>query len=239
MHSLVIIQNVVGFIALIITPFSTLPQLYKTFREKKVGTISFSTFWILWIGLISWFFYSIFQNETSIFLFLSSFLDLSLLSSLLFLLYKYSKNKYYISMTILLVTIYFFIVTIGILKINKIVEFSNSIINSILINIGSFCIAFASLPQIIKIFWKKEIKGISLFYKSLVFLVELSWFIYWLIAGLLGIWDINEGVSVPLHEMIQLMIWASLAVFINLLLLLILIFKNWVTAFLNRQKTKF
>ncbi|MGZ9432768.1 SemiSWEET family transporter [Mycoplasma sp. 613B] len=65
---MILTQIIVGILAIIITPFSTVPQLYKTFKTKHVGVVSFTTFWVLWLSYIFWIFYSIFKNEISIFM---------------------------------------------------------------------------------------------------------------------------------------------------------------------------
>ncbi|WGI37034.1 SemiSWEET family transporter [Mesomycoplasma lagogenitalium] len=231
-------QYLFGIIAVLITPFSTVPQLYKTWKTKEIKNLSFSAFWILWIGSYLWILYSLLRNETSYFSFLASFVDISLISILIFLFYKYTKNKHFIFFTLLLIISYLMVILIAILSFAKILLLNNEIFSSILINCASFCIAFASLPQVIKAIYLKKIKGLSLFYKTLVFFVEVSWFIYWLIAGLLSIYKIEDGIAVTVIEMIQLLIWASIAIIINGILVCLILFKEFIPNLKFRKMAK-
>ncbi|MBN3534771.1 SemiSWEET family transporter [Mycoplasma procyoni] len=235
---MVTFQWLIGIIAVIITPFSTIPQLYKTIKTKNVGTISFNSFWILWSGSIAWILYSVYKTEVSPILLTASVIDLFLLSSLIFLFYKYSNHKLFKVVIGILSTGILAIFVLATLALSNVFKINNFYLNSVLINFASFCISFASLPQIIKTIYLNKIKGLSLFYKSLVLGVEVSWFSYWLIAGLLTIYNIQGGVSVPVEEMIQLLVWASFAVVINLILVLLIIFKDTIPTLKQKRANK-
>ncbi|MGZ9432815.1 hypothetical protein, partial [Mycoplasma sp. 613B] len=170
--------------------------------------------------------YISFKDEISIFIFIASFVDLSLLSLLIVLFYKYSKKLNYIYIAIFLSFSYILVIILTILSSLKIISFNNNIVNSILINAASFCISFASLPQLIKGLFFKKMKGLSLFYKSLVLTVEILWFTYWLIAGLITIYNLDGGIAISITEMIQLLIWSSFAIITNSLVILMILIKN-------------
>jgi len=53
------IENIIGFTAGVLMSISALPQLFKSYRTKKVGDISFAMLLIIMAALILWIIYAI------------------------------------------------------------------------------------------------------------------------------------------------------------------------------------
>lgn len=81
----------IGIGAGILTSASMLPQLIKTFKEKKAADISLVMILILLSGIGGWIWYGILRNDLPI-IFTNSF-SLILNVILLFFRFKYDSNK--------------------------------------------------------------------------------------------------------------------------------------------------
>lgn len=80
----------IGIGAGILTSVSMLPQLVKTFKEKKVKDISLVMILVLMAGIGSWIWYGILRNDAPI-IFTNSF-SFILNAILLFLRFKYAEK---------------------------------------------------------------------------------------------------------------------------------------------------
>ena len=80
----------IGIGAGILTSVSMLPQLIKTFKEKKVEDISLVMILVLMSGIGAWIWYGILRNDAPI-IFTNSF-SFILNSILLFLRFKYAEK---------------------------------------------------------------------------------------------------------------------------------------------------
>ncbi|MEO5592727.1 MAG: SemiSWEET transporter [Chitinophagaceae bacterium] len=60
--------STLGLIAAVLTTGAYIPQAYKTIKTKSTSDLSVSTFSMLFIGTIFWFFYGIFIKDTPIML---------------------------------------------------------------------------------------------------------------------------------------------------------------------------
>lgn len=58
--------ELIGFIAAILTTFGFVPQVYKTIKTKSVEGVSLTMYFVLFIGIVCWFFYGILINSLSI-----------------------------------------------------------------------------------------------------------------------------------------------------------------------------
>lgn len=81
----------IGIGAGILTSASMLPQLIKTFKEKKAENLSLVMILILLSGIGGWIWYGILRNDLPI-IFTNSF-SLILNVILLFFRFKYDSNK--------------------------------------------------------------------------------------------------------------------------------------------------
>jgi len=61
-----LIINILGFIAAILSTFGFLPQLIKIIKTKSVKDISFGMFAMFFAGGSCWFIYGIFINSTPV-----------------------------------------------------------------------------------------------------------------------------------------------------------------------------
>ncbi len=83
--------QIIGIGAGILTSISMLPQLIKTFKEKKAENISLVMIFILLCGIGSWIWYGFLKSDMPI-IFTNCFSFL-LNSILLFLRFKYADKK--------------------------------------------------------------------------------------------------------------------------------------------------
>lgn len=60
--------SILGLIAALLTTGAYIPQAYKTIKTKSTSDLSISTFSMLFIGTICWFFYGTFIKDTPIML---------------------------------------------------------------------------------------------------------------------------------------------------------------------------
>ena len=60
--------SILGLIAAVLTTGAYIPQAYKTIKTKSTSDLSISTFSMLFVGTICWFFYGIFIKDTPIML---------------------------------------------------------------------------------------------------------------------------------------------------------------------------
>jgi len=79
----------IGLLAAVLTTYSFLPQVYKTWKTKDVSAFSITTFTLFFIGIVCWLIYGIYKESLSMILantitMVSSFL-------ILILIYKYRK----------------------------------------------------------------------------------------------------------------------------------------------------
>jgi MtN3 and saliva related transmembrane protein len=79
----------IGLLAAVLTTYSFLPQVYKTWKTKDVSAFSMTTFTLFFIGIVCWLIYGIYKESLSMILantitMVSSFL-------ILILIYKYRK----------------------------------------------------------------------------------------------------------------------------------------------------
>ena len=83
--------QIIGIVAGILTSISMLPQLIKTFKEKKAENISLVMILLLLCGIGSWIWYGFLKNDMPI-IFTNCFSFLLNLI-LLFLRFKYADKK--------------------------------------------------------------------------------------------------------------------------------------------------
>lgn len=83
--------QIVGIGAGILTSVSMLPQIIKTFREKKVEDLSLVMILVLMSGISAWIWYGFLRNDLPI-IFTNCF-SLLLNSVLLFFRFKYADKK--------------------------------------------------------------------------------------------------------------------------------------------------
>jgi len=60
--------SILGLIAALLTTGAYIPQAYKTIKTKSTSDLSISTFSMLFIGTICWFFYGMFIKDMPIML---------------------------------------------------------------------------------------------------------------------------------------------------------------------------
>ena len=84
------IEPVIGTAAGILTSISSLPQLLKILKEKKVEHVSKLMFWVLVAGVGLWAFYGFLKNDLPIII--TNILSLVINFIVLVLRYKYSRN---------------------------------------------------------------------------------------------------------------------------------------------------
>ena len=83
--------QIVGIGAGILTSVSMLPQIIKTFREKKVEDLSLVMILVLMSGVGSWIWYGVLRNDLPIIF--TNCLSFFLNSVLLFFRFKYADKK--------------------------------------------------------------------------------------------------------------------------------------------------
>ncbi|MDQ6757959.1 MAG: SemiSWEET transporter [Bacteroidota bacterium] len=83
--------TVVGIVAGILTAISMLPQLIKTFKEKKAEDISLVMILVLMSGIACWIWYGFLRNDLPIIL--SNCFSFLINAMLLILHFKYEENK--------------------------------------------------------------------------------------------------------------------------------------------------
>jgi MtN3 and saliva related transmembrane protein len=79
----------VGLLAAVLTTYSFLPQVYKTWKNKDVSAFSLTTFTLFSIGIVCWLIYGIYKESLSMILANS----ITMVSSfvILLLIIKYRK----------------------------------------------------------------------------------------------------------------------------------------------------
>lgn len=58
--------ELIGFIAAVLTTSGFVPQVYKTIKTKSVEGVSLTMYFVLFTGIVCWFFYGILINSQSI-----------------------------------------------------------------------------------------------------------------------------------------------------------------------------
>jgi MtN3 and saliva related transmembrane protein len=79
----------IGLLAAVLTTYSFLPQVYKTWKTKDVSAFSITTFILFFIGIVCWLIYGIYKESLSMILANSITMVSSFL--ILILIYKYRK----------------------------------------------------------------------------------------------------------------------------------------------------
>tara|TARA_Y100000385_G_scaffold139030_1_gene144473 strand:- start:1821 stop:2093 length:273 start_codon:yes stop_codon:yes gene_type:complete len=79
----------IGLLAAVLTTYSFLPQVYKTWKTKDVSAFSITTFTLFFIGIVCWLIYGIYKESLSMILANSITMVSSFL--ILILIYKYRK----------------------------------------------------------------------------------------------------------------------------------------------------
>ncbi|MGB1349559.1 MAG: SemiSWEET family sugar transporter [Flavobacteriaceae bacterium] len=57
--------ELVGLLAAMLTTYSFLPQVYKTWKTKDVSSFSLTTFSLFFVGIICWLIYGIYMKSLS------------------------------------------------------------------------------------------------------------------------------------------------------------------------------
>ncbi|MFL2622214.1 MAG: SemiSWEET family sugar transporter [Flavobacteriaceae bacterium] len=57
--------ELVGLLAAMLTTYSFLPQVYKTWKTKDVSSFSLTTFSLFFVGIICWLIYGIYLKSLS------------------------------------------------------------------------------------------------------------------------------------------------------------------------------
>ncbi len=83
--------QLIGIVSGLFTSVSMLPQVIKTFKEKKAGDLSVVMIVVLMTGIAGWIYYGILRKDAPI-IYTNSF-SLILNVILLFLHYKYEDKK--------------------------------------------------------------------------------------------------------------------------------------------------
>lgn len=83
--------TIVGLIASIATGTSLLPQLYKIFKDKEAGAISFGMLGVLFTGLAAWIYYGVLKNDLIIIIANSFSLLVNIATAILS--YRYKKKE--------------------------------------------------------------------------------------------------------------------------------------------------
>ncbi|MDG1777723.1 MAG: SemiSWEET transporter [Flavobacteriaceae bacterium] len=79
----------VGLLAAVLTTYSFLPQVYKTWKTKDVSAFSLTTFTLFSIGIVCWLIYGIYKESLSMILANSITMVFSFV--ILLLIIKYRK----------------------------------------------------------------------------------------------------------------------------------------------------
>lgn len=227
---MVLAQIIITFLAVITTGISTFPQFLKTARKRKAENISLFTFWLLWISSFSWICYSVFQSSVFLGVLIANLMDFIILNLTLILFFKFSNNKRYkyvlFSNSFFII---FSIVTVPVLLyLNLKIDFSK-IMKIVFINLAAFCLFCAYFPQIYKILKYKKSSSISIFYRLNVLFLTISWIAYYSLAGNMPQEILNQYpnstiiFSITKVEMVNLIIWESLALFVNIILIISII----------------
>lgn len=82
--------QILGLTAGLLTSISSLPQLLKILKEKKVENVSKLMFWVLVAGVGLWAVYGFMKNDLPIII--TNILSLIINFIVLVLRYKYSRN---------------------------------------------------------------------------------------------------------------------------------------------------
>lgn len=82
----------IGLVASILTGVSLLPQLIKTFKEKKAGDISYAMLVVLMLGLAVWVWYGVVKEDWIIIISNSFSLLINIIIIILNILYP-KKDK--------------------------------------------------------------------------------------------------------------------------------------------------
>ena len=82
--------QIIGIASGVLTSASMLPQVIKTFKDKKVEALSIVMILILMFGIAGWIFYGVLRKDSPI-IYTNCF-SLFLNSLLLFMRFKYSKK---------------------------------------------------------------------------------------------------------------------------------------------------
>ena len=80
-----------GFVAGMLTAVSMLPQVIKTFKEKKAEDVSILMLVVLLSGVGLWIYYGVQKKDVPIII--SNSISLSINLIMIFLRFKYRKNK--------------------------------------------------------------------------------------------------------------------------------------------------
>ena len=83
--------TIIGFVAGMLTAVSMLPQVIKTFKEKKAEDVSILMLVVLLTGVGLWIYYGVQKNDVPIII--SNSISLTINLIMIFLRFKYRKNK--------------------------------------------------------------------------------------------------------------------------------------------------
>ncbi len=83
--------TIIGFVAGMLTAVSMLPQVIKTFKEKKAEDVSILMLVVLLSGVGLWIYYGVQKKDVPIII--SNSISLSINLIMIFLRFKYRKNK--------------------------------------------------------------------------------------------------------------------------------------------------
>ncbi|WP_027333984.1 PQ-loop domain-containing transporter [Mycoplasma elephantis] len=181
-----IINQVVGWLAAVITVIIGLPQLIKLLKTKNSSGISLISNWLFFIGLICWTTYGSFAFENGKKLYQTAVpnaLSTMVYGMMLFLVYKYSKNinskkiifiGSLIALLTLLNTISF---TIGMIKTDW--GFQNQNAKLICSIITGALTTFAFTPQTLQSIIYKDVKNVSIGMMLILVTLNLLWIVFW------------------------------------------------------------
>ena len=79
----------IGLLAAVLTTYSFLPQVYKTWKTKDVSAFSLTTFSIFFVGIICWLIYGVHKESLS--MILANTVTMILAFMILVFIIKYRK----------------------------------------------------------------------------------------------------------------------------------------------------
>jgi MtN3 and saliva related transmembrane protein len=79
----------IGLLAAVLTTYSFLPQVYKTWKTKDVSAFSITTFTLFFIGIVCWLVYGIYKESLP--MILANTITMVLAFIILIFIFKYRK----------------------------------------------------------------------------------------------------------------------------------------------------
>ncbi|WP_051789168.1 PQ-loop domain-containing transporter [Mycoplasma buteonis] len=178
----------------------SLPQLYKSIKDKKTGEISFLSFWIFHLGILGWVIYGTTNMHSLYNVVIADGLSVFVNGVMTYLLYRYKEEftfkKKMQGLIGVLVTWVINIVLIALFIHDelsaadaKLIQLSDNY-SAIMGYIFPALTTLAFTPQLIKSFKTKKWQGVSIWMFVIYEVNNIVWIIWWILEILRAV-DLN------------------------------------------------